>query len=66
MHVAFGRVRRRIARLQKVFLLMKSNHIEMQSHSVFGFLSALSGIGTRGCPQESGFQTPPTRVIRDN
>ena len=33
----------------------------------FRFLSALSGIGARGNhPQESGLQTPPTKVIRDN
>ena len=34
-----------------------------QNHSVFGFLSALLGIGTRCYPQESGLQTPPTRVV---
>ena len=37
-----------------------------QSHSVFGFLNASSGIGVRRYPHKSGLQTPPTRVIRDN
>ena len=54
-----------------LFVILAQNYFsvntkigDVQSHSVFGFLSALSGIGTRGNhPQESGLQTPPTRVI---